>query len=330
MATVGTRNLTLADVSRRKDPNGKIDKVVELLNETNELTTDMVVKECNDGTTNKSSVRTGLPSGTWRKLYGGIQSTKSSTQQVVDTCGMLEALPKIDCDVIDKSGDPQGALLSEHVPHLEGLAQDIETAMWYGDTALNPEQFHGLHQRYNVLSTDSTLSGYNVFNGGGSGSDNCSIWLITWGDNTVHGLYPKGSMAGLKQENLGKQLTTADDSSGDFLAYVTHYKWDIGLCVKDWRAIGRICNIDLSILEANSSPADLIALMIKCSERVKGSGRRAWYMPERVRTMLRIQMLDTTNVNLTFDTVEGKKVMSFDGTPIRVSEKLLLTEATIS
>ena len=330
MATVGTRNLTLADVARRLDPNGKVDKIVELLNETNEIVEDMVVKECNDGTTNKSTTRTGIPGGTWRKLYGGIQSTKSSTQQVVDTCGMLEALPKIDCDVIDKSGDPQGALLSENLPHLEGLMQDIATALWYGDTTLNPEQFHGLHQRYNVLSTDSALSGYNVFDGGGTGSDNCSIWLLNWGDTTIHGLYPKGSVAGLKQENLGKKLTAADDSSGDYLAYVTHYKWDIGLCVRDWRSVGRICNIDISNLESESSAANLIKLMIRCSERVKGSGRRAWYMPERVRTMLRIQMLGTSNVNLTFETVEGKKVMMFDGIPIRVSDKLLLSEARIT
>ena len=330
MATVGTRNLTLADVSRRLDPKGKVDKVVELLNETNEMLMDMVFVECNDGTTHKSTIRTGLPGGTWRKLYGGIQSTKSSTQQVVDTCGMLEALPKIDIDVVDKSGDPQGTLLSEHTPHLEGLNQDVSDAFWYGDTTLNPEQFHGLHQRYNVLSTDKTLSGYNIIDGGGTGSDNCSVWMITWGDTLCHMLYPKGSKAGLNQDNLGKQLTAADDNSGDFLAYVTHYKWDIGLCVRDWRAVGRICNVDISNLEAESSAADLIKLMIRLSERVKGSGRRAWYMPERVRTMLRIQMVDNTNVNLTFDNVEGKQVMSFDKIPVRVSDALLLTEARIT
>jgi hypothetical protein len=330
MSTVGTRNLTLADLSRRLDPNGKVDKVVELLSQTNEVLADMVFRECNDGTTNKTTVRTGIPNGTWRKLYGGIQSTKSSTAQVVDTCGMLEAMPKIDVDVIDKSGDPKGALLSEHTPHLEGLSQQVASTLFYGDTSNYPERFMGLHPRYNSISTDTTKSGYNILDGGGTGAGNCSIWLVSWGDTTVHALYPRGSRAGLQVENLGRQLVTADDGSGDYLAYVTHYKWDIGLAVRDWRAVGRIANIDISNLEAESSAADLIKLMIKLSERVKGNGRRAWYMPERVRTMLRIQMLGKSNVNLTFETVEGKKVMMFDGVPVRVCDSLLLTESVIS
>ena len=330
MATVGTKNLTLTDVSRRLDPKGKVDKVVELLAENNEILDDMVFKECNDGTSNKGTVRTGLPTATWRKLYGGVQSTKSSTAQIVDSCGNLEAIPKIDCDVVDLSGDPAGALLSEHTPHIEGMSQQLADTLFYGNTDTNPERFMGLHERYNVLSTDPTLSGYNVLSGGGAGVDNTSIWLVTWGDNTCHGLYPKGSKAGLMYDNLGKQLTTADDSSGDFLAYVGHYKHQVGLAVKDWRSVGRICNIDVSNLEAESSAADLVKLMIRLSERVKGSGKRAFYMHERVRTMLRIQMLTNANINLTFENIAGKKVMTFDGIPCRESDAILMTEAVIS
>lgn len=331
MATNGTRNLTMADVSRRLDPDGKVAKVVELLNETNEFTPDMVVKECNDGTSHKTTVRTGIPAPTWRVIYGGVQSTKSTTKQVVDSCGMLEALPEIDCDVVDKSSDKEGTLLSEHTAHLEGLAQTVEATAWYGNTVNDPEKFMGLHPRYNVLSTSDTLSGYNVFNGGGTGADNTSIWLLSWGENTLHALYPKGSTAGLTFENLGKELVDATDSSGKFRAYVTHYKWDIGLSLRDWRSCGRICNIDVSALEADSSAANLIKFMIKLSERVKpGGGKQVWYMHERVRTMLRIQMLNHTNTNLTFETVEGKKVMAFDAIPIHVSDQLLLTEAVIS
>ena len=328
MATLATRNLTLADVAKRLDANGKVDMVIELINESNEVTPDLVVKECNNGTTHKTTVRTGIPGGTWRVLYGGIQSEKSSTKQVVDSCGMLEALPKIDVDVVDKAGDPEGTLLSEHTAFLEGLAQEVESTIWYGDTDTNPERFMGMHPRYSVLSTDKTKSGYNVFDAGGTDADNTSIWILSHGDNSLHAIYPKGSKAGMNIDNLGKQLTIAEDASGDFLAYVTHYKWDIGLTLRDWRSCGRICNIDMSNLEAGTG-AEIINLMIKVSERLRGSGRKVWYMHERVRTMLRIQMREDTNTNLTFETVEGKKVMMFDGIPIHISDKLLLTEARI-
>ena len=326
----------MADVAKRLDPNGKVDMVVELLNEDNDVIKDMVVKECNDGTTHKTTVRTGIPSGTWRVLYGGVLSTKSSTKQVVDSTGMLEALPKIDVDVVDKSGDPAGTLLSEQIPHIEGMGQDVESTMWYGDTRTNPERFMGLAPRYDTLSTDEDLSGYNVFNGGGTGSDNTSVWLLDWGDNSLHALFPKGSMAGLSMKNMSEVggkgiLTAAADGSGDFEAYVTKYKWDIGLTLRDWRTCGRICNVDVSALEAASGAANLISFMIKLSERVRGkSGRKVFYMHSRVRTALRLQILATTNMNLTFETVEGKKVMFFDNIPIHESEKLLLTEATIS
>lgn len=326
-------NLTLMDVSRRMAPDGKVDAVVELLAQTNEILDDMVFSECNDGTNHKTTVRTGIPSGTWRKLYGGIQSTRSTTAQVVDSCGMLEALPKIDVDIVDKSGDPAGTLLSEQTPHLEGLTQDVASTLFYGDTALYPERFMGLAPRYDALDTgDDTISNYNVLSGSGSQSDNTSVWLVCWGDNSCHALYPKGSKAGISQNNLGKLLTAAqaDATAGDYLAYVTHYKWDIGLSVRDWRSVGRICNIDHGNLMADSSAADLVKLMIKLSERVVGNGRRAWYMRPDVRTMLRIQMLGKANVNLTFDTVEGKRVLAFDGVPIRACSKILKTEATLS
>lgn len=333
MSTLGTYNLTLMDVAKRKDPDGKIAKIVELLDQKHEIIDDAVFVECNDGTNHKTTVRTGIPDPTWRKLYGGVKSTKSATKQVVDSCGMLEMLPKIDVDVVDKSSDPQGTLLSEHQPHLEGMRQTLESTLFYGDTAVYPERFLGLHPRFDAYTRatpDDSLSDYNVLTGAGSGADNTSIWLVTWGDTACHMLYPKGSMAGLVQKNMGKLLTAADDDSGDYEAYVTKYKWDVGLSVRDWRSVGRICNVDVSNLESGSGAADLITLMIKLAERVEGNGRRAWYMHPRVRTMLRLQMLAKTNVNLTFDTVEGRRVLAFDDVPIRASKKILLSESAIA
>lgn len=335
MATiVGTRNLTLSDISRRLDPNGKVDKIVELLNQDHEILDDATFMACNDGTNHKHTVRTGLPAPTWRRLYGGVLSGKSATAQVKDSCGMLEALTKVDIDVVDKSGDPAGVLLSEQMPQLEGIRQAVEQTLFYGDTTTYPDRFLGLDKRYGqVAGTDETLSTFNVLNGGGvSGQTDCtSIWLVGWGENTCSMIYPQGSAGGLRVESLGKQLTVADDSSGDFQAYVTKYKWDLGLALRDWRAVGRIANIDVGNLEAESSAADIIKLMIKLEERVMhygglGGAKFAWYMHPRVRTMLRIQALTKAQYSLTFENYEGRKVLAFGGTPIRASRQILLTE----
>ncbi len=329
MATVGTDNIGLADYTRRTDPDGKLAKVVELMNDKNEFMDDMHYMECNNGSNHITTVRTGLPSGTWRKLYGGVGSTKSATAQVSDSTGMLEARPKIDVDVIKRQKDQAAALLSEQTPHLEGLAQDIATQFIYGDTAAHPERFMGLAPRYDAIGTDDTLSTYNVMSGGGSGSDNTSIWLVTWGQEQLSMLFPEGSNAGLTVDNKGIESTTAA-GGGDFDAYVTKYKWDLGLTVRDWRSVGRIANIDISALEAASSAADLITLMIKMSERVEATGgRQTWLMHKRVRTMLRLQILATSNVNLTFENVAGKRVLMFDGIPIRASDAITVAEAVV-
>ena len=334
MATLGSYNLTLQDVAARKDPNGSIADIAEVMNDDHQILDVAVLRECNDGTNNKTTARTGIPDPTWRKLYGGVQSTKSETSQVVDSCGMLEALPKIDVDVIDKSGDPKAARFSEEMPHIEGIKQAVESKLIYGDTKYYPEQFMGLAPRYNKYcrsTPNRRYSDYNVLTAAGAGSDNTSIWLITWGDNFTHFIFPKGSKAGLSQEDKGKLLVSATDSSGEFFAYVNHYKWDVGLTVRDWRANGRICNIDVSNLVGESSAADLVKLMIQLEERVKGAGgKQCWLMNPRVKTMLRIQALSKSQYTTTFESVEGREIMRFAGKPVYTSEQILLTESALT
>lgn len=341
MSTLGTLNLSMADLAKRKDNDGRVAQIIEIMDEINPVVSDMVMVECNNGNSHKTTVRTGIPTPTWRKLYGGVQSTKSTTQQVVDACGMLEARPKIDIDVVDKSGDPAGTRLSEQVPHMEGMAQAVADTIFYGDTDVYPERFMGLSPRYNAYTRatpDMTKIDYNCITAGGSGDDNTSIWYVTWGANTCAGIYPKGASGGLSHQDKGILEVEADDSSGSFDAYVDKYKWDLGLTLRDWRATGRICNIDVSNLESESSAADLIKLMIILEERLRGTtmGKGVWYMHPRVATRLRIQKLgaDSSNtdfaVRLTEENVEGKMVTMFGTTPVHKCDALLLTEAAVT
>lgn len=85
MGTLSTTNPTLADVAARMTADGKIDpQIVEMLNETNEVLDDMTVIEANGFTEHKTTVRSGLPAGTWRKLNYGVQPEKSRTVPVKD------------------------------------------------------------------------------------------------------------------------------------------------------------------------------------------------------------------------------------------------------
>ena len=96
MSVLGTNNPTLLDVTKALAPDGSIDAVAEILNETNEILDDMTFIEGNLPTGHRTTVRTGLPAPTWRQLYGGVQPGKSSRAQVTDSTGMLEAYAEID------------------------------------------------------------------------------------------------------------------------------------------------------------------------------------------------------------------------------------------
>lgn len=330
MATLSTLNPTLADLSARMTPDGKIDpQIVELLNETNEVITEMTMIEANGFTEHKTTVRSGLPSGTWRKLNYGVQPEKSRTVQIKDSMGMLETYAKVDKALAELNGNSAAWRLSEDRAFVEGLNQTMASTLFYGDSSLDPEKFMGLAPRYNSLSAENAM---NIIDAGGTGSDNASIWLVVWGPNTCHGIYPKGSSAGLQSRDLGED-TLSDGAGGEYQGLRTHYKWDLGLTLRDWRYVARIANIDVSDLTKNASAgADLIDLLTQALEVIPnlGMGRPCFYMPRKIRSFLRRQITNkVAGSTLTMEQIAGKSVVAFDGVPCRRTDALLLTEARV-
>lgn len=334
MSTLATTHPTLLDLAKRTDPDGKISMIAEILNQDNEILDDIVFVEGNLPTGHRSTVRTGLPAPTWRKLYGGVQPGKSRTAQVTDACGMLEAYAEVDKALADLNGNTAAFRLSEDRAHIEGMGQELVSTLFYGNEATEPEAFTGFAPRYNSLSAEN---GQNIINAQGAGSDNNSIWLVGWGPNTCHGIVPKGSKAGLQMTDKGQvTIENVDGNGGRMEAYRTHYRWDAGLTVRDWRYIVRIANIDLSDLSKNAATgADLIDLMTQAIERLpdnaQGSTRLAFYVPRVVRSFLRRQIVNKVAAStLSMDKVAGRRVVTFDDIPVRRCDALAANESAVS
>lgn len=339
MAVLNANNPTLLDLAQMRAPDGKIADIVEILNETNPILTDMSWVEGNLPTGNKTSVRTGIPGATWRKMYGGVQPNKSTVATVTDNTGQLEAYAEVDKALADLSGDVATFRMQEDRPHIEGMNQELVDTLFYGNEGTEPEAFTGFSPRYNSLSAENAD---NIIVGGGSGADNASIWLVVWGPNTVHGIIPKGSTAGLHVEDKG-QVTIEDASDGSntgrMEAYRTHYKWDAGLTVRDWRYIVRIPNIDKSDLSvvytagAFASGAHLANLMFEAMYRIPNlaMGRPVFYMSRDILTTLRQQLAAAVQGStLTVENVGGVFTESFHGIPIRRTDALAANEALVS
>lgn len=332
MSTIGNTYLTLSDVFKRTDADKQIAAIIELLAQDNPILQDMIVKECNDGTTHLTTVRTGIPEATWRMLYQGVQPTKSTTAQVRDATGFAEAWSEIDEKLYQLTQDKAGLRLSEAQAFLEGLNQAMATSMFYGDQATSPAKFTGLAPRFNKLANSG--SGAQIVDAGGTGSDNTSIWFVVWGENTVHGLYPKGSKAGVSREDKGVQTKTNPDGSV-YDVVREKFQWDIGLSVRDYRYISRIANVDVSDVQAGT--VNLYNFMRKAYYKLKQrrvmGGRAAIYL--NTDMMEALDALATNNgttdnfVRLTRKEIEGEEVLTYRGIPLRESDALLNTEARV-
>lgn len=331
MATLGSSFVDLIDVYKLMDGHGNFVPVIEILMELTPMLDDALAVECNKGTTHLHTVRSGLPSVTWGKLYQGIPNSKSKKTQVEDTTGFVEGLSTVDKRLLILSTNEGAVRLSEAQSYLEAMSQEVATKLIYGNSASDPEEFMGLAPRFDDLAAPN---GNQIIDAGGTGSDNTSIWFVTWGDNQCQLLYPKGTMAGVQREDKGEQRVT--DGGGDaYYAMEELFTWHIGLAVKDWRYVSRIANIDVSLMQAGS--VALYTFMRKAyyklqNRRVAG-GKIAIYCNRDV-----LESLDAlaTNagasdnfVRLKPMEIEGKEVMTYRGIPIRETDAIINTEARV-
>lgn len=342
MATLATNVHTLVDVATRKDPDGKAAKIAEILTATNDVLADMHWSEGNLPTGERTSVRTSLPSVAFRAINQGVAKSKSTVSQVDEGAAELVGESQVDRTLAIISGDPAQYRLNEAAPFFEAMNQRMATTVFYGNAKASPKEFTGLAPRYNSLSG---FTGDQIIDGEGVGATNRSIWLIVWGENTVKGIYPKGTKAGLKHFDATANLREGDDGfpigdylkdadGNEYLGYKDHYQWNCGLSVKDYRYAIRICNIDRTTLTYDGSAGALLQrLMVIAQERIHSLNapgtRAAFYAPRIITTYLRTQLLEKKNAFLSWEEMAGRKVMHFGETPIRRVDALDIDEARV-
>jgi hypothetical protein len=345
--TVKSGAVTLLDWAKSIDPDGKTATVVELLNQTNEILLDMQWIEGNLPTGHRTSLRTALPATVWRKLYQGVPASKSLRATVEDSVGMLETRAEVDVDLAKLNGNSAEFRLSEGQAFMEAMNQDMAQTLIYGDASVNPERFNGLAIRYYTITPATSEIARNVISAGGSGNTT-SVWLVVWGKNTVHGIFPKGSQAGIYHEDLGT-IDAFDANNNRYRAYADHWQWKCGIAVKDWRYIVRICNISVSDLLALSGTQAITAatflpkLMVKALARIpfRGMGKAVFYASRTVKEMLAIGAMDRNQNVLSMQAAVqefGKIDPAFvnDGTvtvlgvPVRTVDRILETETALT
>lgn len=328
MSTVGNTYPSMIDLYKNKEGGLVTSTIIEMLTQINPILADMIVRECNQGAHHLTTVRSGLPSATWRELYKGVQPSKATNKQVTDATGMLEAWSEIDAKLVDLAGSGAGQFrLNEAQAFLQAMSNEMSETIFYGSAA---NEFQGFAPRFNDLAAEN---GGQIVDAGGTGPNLTSIWFVVWGENTCHGLYPQGTSAGLTRTDKGMQTKETDD--GVYDVYREKFTWDMGLSVRDWRYVVRIANVDIDALQAGT--LDLYALMrkayYKLYQRQVAGGRAAIYCNTDV--MEALDGLATNNgttdnfVRLSPMELEGEQVMGYRGMPLREVDALINTESQV-
>jgi hypothetical protein len=328
MATVA-KYATLADLVSRLDGDGKIAPISEILNQDLPILKDLGFVECNKTDGYLHTIRTGLPAPTWRKLYGGVQPSKSTTAQVTDTCGNLESYSEVDKDLADINGNTAAWRFSEEAPFIEAMGQEVAKTIFYGDTDKNPERFMGIAARYNTTDVKKAASARNVVNFGGSGTNLTSIYFISHA--VFHGIYPKGSKVGLSKSDRGQVTITKSDGSM-YEAYRTHYKWQVGTTLDDWRGCARICNVPLDTLATTKEKREeLIQKLITAKNLIesKYQARCKIYVPREIMSILEVAAVEMSHNALSIREAAGQLVANFFGMPIEICDAISTAESAV-
>ena len=338
MAITAETHPTLLDITSRMSPDGSMREIVELLSQQNEMIMDMMVMESNEPKSHQIQLRTGLPTGAWRGYNIGVGSSKSTTVNARANIGNYETWAVVDRDLADLNGNSAQWRLQEESAFLEHMTQTMQKQIIFGNELEDPDAFSGLATHYSTAPTNSsaTASADNVIDAGGTGTDNASIYLVCWDPMCTFGIYPKGQSGGLKVEDEGEvtleNVPAVGGGTGNMKAYRTHYKWQLGIVVKDWRYNTRICNIDKSLLTPDASAgARLTRFMFEAMELIPADrGRMAFYMPRDIRTRLFQQLAEgVKSSTLTIEQVGGVRTHMFHGIPIRRVDAMAADEARV-
>jgi hypothetical protein len=187
----------------------------------------------------------------------------------------------------------------------------------YGSTAVNPERFTGLAPRYNTVDNHGPLRRERDRHGRDRHRQHLDLDRDLGRENH-RGIFPKGSTMGLQHTDMGLQrvqdVNQTFATGAYFWAWVDHFKWELGLQVRDWRYNVRLCNIDVSDLQTVNA-ANIINGIVRGLNRlptagvgvsavqssdapsIQGAmGKSVIYVNRTVRTYLELQVLNKSNI----------------------------------
>lgn len=316
---------------------GKVIPDVALLAQDNQMVMDIPFVECNDGTTHLYSLTTKLPTVSKTRFGGGTPESKSGRAQERENCVMISGFSSVEEKMSKVGGSAGQVMAKEDVNFAEAMKQGFAQALLYGNRTSDVDDINGFATRYSSLTGTKSA---NVFScAGASANAQTSIYGVNWGPD-VYGIFPEGLTAGYQRNFLGRNVTTL--ANGNRLVELnTEHNWNFGLVIEHWASAGRICNIqtaDAQALTNNQAPtsfANILHKMTLLLQRLnRRPGKKVLYANDTVHALMMRLGLEKSSNGFTvreavtqFGTFEELRYLN---TPIRRSDRILLTEGVVS
>jgi hypothetical protein len=338
MAVLGNTALTLSDWRKRMAPDGSVDFIIEALMNANPIMDDIPWMMGNLPTGNKTTIRTSMPTPSIRRINRGVARHKTQTEQVTDTCIILEDRSVVDIELLALAQNGEAFRRSEDAAFVAGFSDAVAANIFYGDTDADGETFNGLAARYNTYGDESykNKAAYQVISAGTAGTKNTSGYFVGWGTHATTGIYPKGSSLGLHQRDLGENTVT-DADGREYQAVTTLFTWKCGLAVGDIRSNAAVRNIDMSTLGSMTSAQKLalIEKFIRAKNRIRGIQSRdkkvVLYVGDELYNFFELYLLDKNNVHVTRqELMNAAPQLYLSGIPIKKCDAISEEEGAVS
>jgi len=339
-AIVGGQNYTtLSDIKGSLDPNGMPARVINTLALDNTILNDIPFVEANGITSHLTTQAASIPVVGTRMINQGAPFNKAATRQVTDVFTLLEDNNFIDKELYNINGPAYR--MNQDILKIEGFRQSAASIFMYGDSNADATKFNGLATRYHTMvGAQKGNIQYQTMSAGGTTSGSCtSAWLVAWGETNIHGIFPKGSIAGI--ETLDRGMLTIPDAGGNLMhGYVTNIAWRPGLAVPNYRSVVRVANLDTSAnvggigtFETTSDTApDIDRWMVQAEVRLPENigGNKIWYVNDTIYAYLAAYLNNKKNVYITRQELMDKQPQIYiNGIPVHRVDALLSTESVV-
>lgn len=315
-------------------------EIVEIMLQVNAILDDMYIVEANDGTSNITTIRTGMPEAYWTAFYEGVAASHGTKKQVRNTAGHLMSKLEIDARLYDQAPDRSALLHDEITSHCGTMGNEMADCLFYGNIGNEPKKFNGFGNFYSQIggtaSTDDRVSSHYVFNAKSATKPSTamlrSIWLIGWGSQSMRCFYPRGSKGGIDKGEWKKvEATNPDDASKTYEAYRQYLNWQLGLDVRDYRFGGRIANIQADHMFDDSGMPEYIEMIRRMLTRVKDNGvKQVLYMDKLTLEAIGVWLARKTMANaMTFSQLQERMTPHLFGIPVRTCDALNTNEEEV-